>query len=103
MGGDDAANRQLGDGFEEFSGTVQLVQRIGALQNFIENNEGFQTLASLTACTSLAEFQQFFQSDQFCIEVRDAMRQVVCGSHAGEHSEAGNLQMVGKDRHSSHR
>ena len=24
VGGDDAANRQLGDGFEEFSGTVQL-------------------------------------------------------------------------------
>ena len=87
MGGDDAANRKLGDRLEEFNKTVQIVQRIGALQDFIENNEGFQSLVSLTACTSLAEFQQFFQSDQFCIEVRDAMRQVVCGSHAGEHSD----------------
>lgn len=84
---------------EPFNLSSELVY----LQDFIENNEGFQSLVSLTACTSLAEFQQFFQSDQFSIEVRDAMRQVVCSSHAGEHSEAGNLQMVGKDRHSCHR
>lgn len=58
---------------------------------------------SFSLCTFFAELQKLLQSDQFCIEIRDAMRQIIGGSHTREQSETGNLQQICKHWHTRHR
>ena len=77
MCGNNAAHWELGDGFQEETRPIELVHGIGALQYLIKNDERASGLI-------LAELQQLLQAQQFGIEVRDAMRQVIGCAHTGE-------------------
>ena len=40
VGGDDAGDGERGDGLEEEARAIELVERVGALQYFVEDDEG---------------------------------------------------------------
>ena len=80
VGGYNSRNRHAGDGLQKESGTVELVQGIGAFQYLIEDDEG----AKLAA---LAELHELLETQELGIEIGNAMSKVVGGAHAGEELE----------------
>lgn len=80
VGGYNSRNRHAGDGLKKESGTVELVQGIGAFQYLIEDDEG----AKLAA---LAELHELLKTQELGIEIGNAMSKVVGGAHAGEKLE----------------
>ena len=77
VGGNDSRNRHAGDGLKKESGAVELVQGIGAFQYLIKDDE----CAKLAALTELHEL---LKTQEFGIEIGNAMSKVVGGAHAGE-------------------
>ena len=46
MGGDDAGDGERGDGLEEEARAIELVERVGTLQDFVEDDERVAVLSA---------------------------------------------------------
>ena len=79
VSGDETSDRQRADGFEEETGAVEFVEGVGALEDFIEDDEG--------TGIALDSIQQLLQAQQFGVEIRDAVSEVVGGAHGSEQGE----------------
>ena len=74
--GDYAAHGQARYCVEEHARAVELVERVGALQNFVEDDE--------RAAVAVAVGDELLQTQQLGVEIADAVGQVVAGAHARE-------------------
>lgn len=88
VGGDDARHGEGGNLLQEKARTVQFVERVGAFQYFIKDNQ--------CAGRPPAALHELFQAQQFCVEIGDAVVEVVGGAHAGEQRKHGNSEPIGK-------
>ena len=93
MGGDDAGDGERRDGLEEEARAVELVERVGALQDFVEDDE--------RVAVPSAGLDELLQPEQLGIEVTDAVGKVIGGTHTAEQREERNAKFVCKDRHSA--
>ena len=76
MRGNESAHGLFRDGFEKEPRAVELVERVGAFENFVENNQG--------VAVPTAKGEQLFEPEQFGVEVGNAVGEVVAGAHTAE-------------------